>query len=172
MYLQFCLNLDFQSIVVTLHVLFYCAGLHHLCLAFFTFIFFMISWLLFMCSFILLFSHLFGILCIYIFCFIIFSTENSLCLHELAVYEISNYLASDTTFHILDICNHSSENLIYLRGMNFLNSSCTLIICILKLSAEFKVIYQLYGTCSCVPFILFCLKLRHICHTQVPSPYP
>ena len=101
--------------------------------------FFMISWLLFMCSFILLFSHLFGILCIYIFCFIIFSTENSLCLHELAVYEISNHLASDTTFHILDICNHSSENLIYLRGMNFLNSSCTLIICILKLSAEFKV---------------------------------
>ena len=39
MYLQFYLNLDFQSIVVTLHVLFYCAGLHRLCLAFFTFIF-------------------------------------------------------------------------------------------------------------------------------------
>ena len=67
------------------------------------------------------------------------SYRGVLCLHELTVYELSNHLASGTTFHILDICNHSSENLIYLRGMNFLNSLCTLIICIPKLSAGFKV---------------------------------
>ena len=102
------------------------------------------------------------------------SYRGVLCLHEFTVYELSNHLASGTTFHILDICNHSSENLIYLRGMNFLNSLCTLIICILKLSAEFKVFPQ--GLSNGIDRFNMCLNSTLVCRfiftliTMIPSP--